>query len=254
MLAEILCDGWIIRWRREIPARVRLLCLPNAGGGASQFRSWPMRLPAAVEVCAVQLPGREARLRDELFTAAVPLVDAVRTALRPLLDTPVVIFGHSMGALLGFELARQLETEGADLRALFVAACRAPHLPPRRPPLRDAADEDIIALMRKLGGTPEEVFANQELMALTLPTLRADLAVIETYDRAVPGSLTVPITALGGRADAVVGEEELAAWREHTRGPFRLCMHDGNHFFIRQSAKDVITQIADGMTLILRET
>lgn len=230
-------------------ARLRLFCLPYAGGGASVFRTWPVGLPPDVEVCPIQLPGRETRLAEAPFSRLAALVDALGEGLRPYLDLPFALFGHSMGALVGFELARRLRGRyGSSPRHLFVSARRAPHLPERRPPIHRLPDPALVEELRRLNGTPEAVLRNGELMRLMLPALRADLAVCETYVHVEQAPLECPVSALGGVDDLEVPGGDLAAWAEQTRGPFALHMLPGDHFFLQGSRDGVLRVVADALS------
>jgi medium-chain acyl-[acyl-carrier-protein] hydrolase len=229
-------DAWILRPRPEPRARVRLFCFPYAGGGASPFRAWAGGLPPEVELCPVQLPGRESRLGEPAYTRLAPLVAALVTALRGHLDKPYAFFGHSLGALLAFELVRALRRAGAPPpRHLFVSGYRAPHLPDPEPPLHMLPGPALWDELRRLNGTPPEVLDNAELRRLIEPTLRADFAIDETYVYTPDEPLACPISAFGGLVDTDVSGEMLAAWRRHTHDSFALRMLPGDHFFIHSS-------------------
>jgi len=232
--------SWITCPRPSPDARFRLFCLPFAGGGASTYRLWPSHLPPAVEVCPVQLPGREERYREPAFTSVIGLSRAVARELAPYLDRPFALFGHSMGALLAFEIARALRHSGAAApAALLLAAYPEPAASSARVPIHHLPDADFIAEMRRLQGTPEAVLHNDELMAFMLPILRADFRACDTY-RYTPGPpLDCPIVAYGGRDDREVGPADLDAWRVHTTASFDRRLLDGNHFFV-QSQRDAL--------------
>jgi surfactin synthase thioesterase subunit len=211
-----------------------LFCLPYAGGGASVFFDWPQRVPPSIEICGIQLPGRENRIWEEPCRDAVSLARELLRILAPSFDMPFAVFGHSMGALLGFELVRQITQAGGTMPSrLFVAASRPPHGANRRPSVREASDELLLAEVLRLGGTPSAVLENQELMALVLPTLRADFTVHETYNS--EDVLDVPITAFCGASDAEVSLEEIDGWARCTRKDFRRHTVEGDHFFLRSS-------------------
>lgn len=231
-------DRWIARPRPNPRARLRLFCIAHAGGGASSFRGWADVLPAEVEVCPVQLPGRENRLAEPAFDHVEPLVAALADALEPYLDLPYALFGHSNGALIGFEAARALRARGRPLPAHFFASGRrAPDVASARPPIGDLPDEGFLADLRELGGLPPALLEHEELLGLLLPVLRADVRVNETYAFAEAPPLECPLTAYGGVADAKVTRESLEAWRRHASGPFVLRMFPGGHFF-HQDGRD----------------
>jgi medium-chain acyl-[acyl-carrier-protein] hydrolase len=235
-------ERWLAYREVKSHARMRMFCFPYAGGGASIYRGWGASLPADLEVCPVQLPGRESRLRDQPFTLSEPMVKAAADALQPYFDLPFVFFGHSMGAGVAFELARELRRRGRTQPVqLFVSGRRAPHLPAREEPIHDLPEPEFLVKLRELNGTPEEVLQHEELMRLLLPILRADFAVNETYEYTEEEPLDAGISAFGGLGDEEVTREDVEAWKQHTRGRFRMRMLPGDHFFIH-SAKDLILE------------
>jgi medium-chain acyl-[acyl-carrier-protein] hydrolase len=243
-MARMSANAWLPHAPRVTNARVRLFCLPYAGGGAAVYRPWVKVVPAEVQICAVQLPGRESRLMEPPFTRMDALIPALVAAIREHLDRPFAIFGHSMGALVGFELTRALRRANLSMPAhLFLSAHRAPHLPDRRPHIHQLNEADFRQALRELEGTPEEVLENRELMDLIEPTLRADFELCEVYQPAREAPLDVPMTIFGGIADPNVDEAELDAWREYTRAPVRVQMFRGNHLFLHQSQREVTEEV-----------
>jgi medium-chain acyl-[acyl-carrier-protein] hydrolase len=235
-------ERWLAYREVNPRARLRLFCFPYAGGGASAYRGWAPALPPDVEVCPVQLPGRESRLREPPFDRPEPLVLALADALQPHLGLPFAFFGHSMGAMLSFELARELRRRGRPLPLhLFVSGRRAPQVPAREEDIHDLPEPEFVAKLRELNGTPEEVLQHAELMRLLIPVLRADFALNETYVFRPEEPLDLGISAFGGLGDAEVNREDVEGWREHVRGSFRLRMLPGDHFFLH-SARDLVTE------------
>lgn len=237
---------WLLRAPAGRRAQLRLFCFPYAGGGGSLYMSWARELAPTIEVCAVQLPGRENRLREPAYTRFAELTDATFHALRPYLDMPFALFGHSMGALVAFELARRLRAERAPAPArLFVSGHRAPQLPNRRAPLAHLPDAELVAELRtRYDGVPEEVLRHADLMALLLPCLRADLALVEGYACREGDPLACSISAYGGGDDPVVSEAELAAWQAQTLAGFTLTRFSGTHFFIRSARAELVAAVA----------
>jgi medium-chain acyl-[acyl-carrier-protein] hydrolase len=232
---------------RNPDARLRLVCFPSAGGGAWAYSTWARELPADVrrdvEVWALSFPGRRAGSPERALHELAPLVDTVRNGLLQHLDTPYVFFGHSMGALVAFELVRTLRAaDEAPPVHLIVSAHRAPHLPDRHYAVHDLPDAEIVAKLRRLGGTPDVVLENAELMEMMLPALRADLAVCETYAYSEDEPLSCPITAFGGTKDREVSSVELAEWHRHTRGAFEQRMFPGGHFFL-DTARPLVLRV-----------
>ena len=225
-------DPWIACRKPNPQARLRLFCFPYAGTGVSIFRTWSDGLPADVEVCPVQFPGRGTRLMETPFTQLEPLVQALAQALVPLMDKPFAFFGHSLGALVGFELARQLRRlSGVQPVRLFVSADRAPQLLHRDRPMHALPEEEFLVELRRLNGIPGKVLEEVELMQTMLPVLRADLAVCETYVYSTEPPLNCPISTFGGLQDRRVSRGDLEAWREQSSVSFSLRMFPGDHFF-----------------------
>lgn len=248
-------ERWLAYREVNPRARVRMFCFPYAGGGASAYRGWASSTPGDIEVCPVQLPGREGRLREAPFEATETLVLALTEALQPWLgDLPFVFFGHSMGGMLGFELARELRRRRQPLPLhLFVSGRRAPQVPDREEPIHELPEAEFIDKLRELNGTPEEVLQHAELMRLLLPVLRADFSVVETYQYRQEEPLDLGISCFGGLADQEVTREDCAAWKDQTRGRFRLRMLPGDHFFLH-SAKDMIVEaVARDIAEVLRQ-
>ena len=235
-------ERWLAYREVNPRARLRMFCFPYAGGGASAYRGWNTSLPADIEVCPVQLPGRESRLRDPAYNRSEPLIQGLADALQPYFDLPFVFFGHSMGGMISFELSRELRRRGQKLPLhIFVSGRRAPQLPARDEPIHDLPEPEFIVKLRELNGTPEEVLQHAELMKLLIPVLRADFAVNETYEYTEDEPFDIGLSAFGGLGDEDVTREDLASWRDQTRGRFRLRMLPGDHFFLH-SAKDLITE------------
>ena len=235
-------ERWLAYREVNPRARLRMFCFPYAGGGASIYRGWAASLPADVEVCPVQLPGRESRMRDQPFTSTGDMVPRVAEVLRPYMDLPFVFFGHSMGGLIAFELARELRRRGQALPLhLFVSGRRPPHLPPREEPIHALPEPEFREKLRELNGTPEEVLQHEELMRLLIPLLRADFSVNETYTYTEEEPFDFGISAFGGLGDQEVLREDVEAWRQQTRGRFRMRMLPGDHFFVVGS-KDLVLE------------
>lgn len=217
------------------------------------FFPWAQGMHPGIEVVGVQLPGREGRIREKPFESLQRLVLEAAKSIRPYLDRPYSFFGHSMGALIGFELARYLRQEGAPTPAhLFVSARRAPRRPDSLSKIYGLPDAEFIAeIGRRWGGIPSAVLREAELLQLLLPTLRADVAVLETYIHAEGASVDCPISVFGGTGDANITRDDLLAWRDHTRGAFRLRMFPGDHFFLRGRQRDIQNAVVEDLLPVL---
>lgn len=242
-------NAWITLLNPTPHPRCRLFCLPYAGGGASFFRTWPSELPAAIEVCPIQLPGRENRFRETRYTRIEPLVQTLAPLMLPHLGRDFALLGYSMGGLIAFELLRELRRLGApEPRRLFIAARPAPQLVDVRPPLHEMPDDQLFEeLDRRYGGIPSEALKNREIRDVFVPLLRADIQMIETYRHAIEAPLAVPISVFGGAADRI-SREELSAWQAQTSHPLDLRMFAGSHFFIQDARHELLALIGRQLT------
>ena len=232
-------DRWITRPRPLPRARLRLFCIAHAGGGASAFRGWADVLPADVEVCPVQLPGRENRIGEKPFDRLEPLVEALADAVDGYLDRPFALFGHSNGALMGFELARTLRARGRPGPVhLFPSGRRAPDLPADTEPIHALPEGEFLSSLQELGGLPAALLEHRELLELLVPLLRADVAIHETYQFREQAPLACPITAYGGLMDPKVSPAQVQAWGRHTAREFATRMFPGGHFYLLQEDRD----------------
>jgi medium-chain acyl-[acyl-carrier-protein] hydrolase len=241
--------SWVARMRPSADAQLRLFCFPFAGGGPSTYRPWSAALPPVVEVCPVQLPGRGGRFNETAFQNAAELVCAAADGLEPFLDRPFALFGHSMGALVAFELARELRRRrwrGPLL--LAVSGHHAPHRPDPEPPITHLPDAEFVeALRERYDGIPSEVLAEPELLALVLPALRADVRVLETYAHTEETPLPCPISCFGGEDDRHVPLRELQAWADMTRDACRVRLYPGGHFFLDTAAPALLEALREDL-------
>jgi medium-chain acyl-[acyl-carrier-protein] hydrolase len=229
-------NSWVICPQPNPQAHLRLFCFPYAGGNSIIFRTWANSLPSTVEVCAVEIPGRGRQIKLPPFSKIEPLVDAIASNIYPYLDKPFAFFGHSMGGLVSFELARLLRKKyHITPTYLFISGRRAPQIPNLKPPIYNLPEPAFIEELRHLNGTPKTVLENDELMQLFVPILRADFAVLETYHYTPESPLNCPISVFGGLQDSEVSCDELQAWQEQTTASFSLNMFPGDHFFINSA-------------------
>ena len=245
MTAKPALNSWVTIPRPNPTARLRLFCFPYAGAGASVFYSWPSQLPRDVEVAAVQLPGREARLAEKPYTGMKELVEKLYEVITPYLDVPFAFFGHSNGAIMSFELARLLRARGGPVPLhLFLSGRMAAHIPNRHDPIHALPEPQFSQELRRLEGTPEEILQNDEIMALVRPLLRADFSLAETYVYDPGPPLDVPISAYGGDRDLDVTVDDVHAWGEHTTAAFRPRIFSGGHFFLNTERPTVLHHLS----------
>jgi medium-chain acyl-[acyl-carrier-protein] hydrolase len=244
-------NPWVFMNALDPQARLYLFCFPYAGGTAQTFNSWQAAFPPStgIQVCPVQYPGRGNRIREPAFTDCRLLVEAFLPHMIPLLDKPFALFGHSMGAIVAFEVARALRRErGLQPAHLFVSGRRAPQVPPRELPTYNLPDDEFTEELRRLNGTPPEVLEHAELMQLMLKIIRADFALTETYVYTHEPPLTCPISIFGGLDDADVLPADLAAWCEHTTGGCSLRTFAGDHFFIQAAEATLLRTMREELT------
>ena len=214
-----------------------MFCFPYAGGSATLYRDWPAHLPSDVELVGVQLPGRAFRLREPAFTDMTKLLDALEELLEPFLDqVPFVFWGHSMGALVSFELMRRFQKRGCTLpRMMILSARRAPHLPYDPLNVPAMSDDEFIEELRRLGGTPDEIINNQRLMNLVLPSLRADFEMLYRWSFTEGETFSIPLKVAGGTRDKPIPKSDLEAWARYTSADFSTKMFEGDHFYLHHA-------------------
>lgn len=235
-------NPWATCFKPRVAARLRLFCLPYVGGGSGIFRDWADGLPPDVEVWALTLPGRERRFAEAAIPSIPELADRAVAGLGPMFDRPYAFYGHSMGALLGFEMARRLRSRPPV--KLVVAAHSAPQTAGTREVFRHRLpDDQFIEELMRLEGTPAEVLENRELVELLLPTMRADFQAVETYAYTPAPPLACPIVAYGGSRDANVPVAHIEAWRELTTGAFTMHVFSGGHFFLNDQRAELLEQL-----------
>jgi surfactin synthase thioesterase subunit len=224
---------------------MRLICLPHAGGGASGFHPFAALLPRDIEMLTVQLPGRESRLSEPPFRRMAPLIDALTEAVAPLLDRPYALFGHSMGALIAYELGRAFERERLPLpRTTIVSGRRAPTVPNTEAPLHRLPDDQFVeALVARYDAIPKVIRDEPELMALFLPVLKADFEVFETHHHAEVPPLECALAIYGGRADPQTRQME--GWADLYAGPCRTRLFDGGHFYLADQRRALAEALAE---------
>lgn len=233
-------------------AKIRLFCFPYAGGSSLIFRTWATTLGPSIAVCPAHLPGRGRRLTEKPYTSAQSLVEAAAEAIIPQVDSPFAFFGHSMGALVSFELARHLRRRNLPLpKHIFLSGRAAPQLGIREAVTYNLPANEFAEELRRLNGTPREVLEHQELMELMIPLLRADFEVCQTYRYTHEPALDCPITAFGGLNDAEANGEMVGAWRDQTTRSFRLCLMPGDHFFVNSAQDRVLRVVAQELQSLI---
>ncbi len=228
---------------------LRIICFPYAGGNASTYLHWEKWLPENVELIAVQPPGRAARMFEPCYTDMGSLVNELLTIVSDLFDRPYILFGHSLGSRIAFELMIQCKIAGFRLpQHLIASGSRGPHIPSKKEPIHHLAYDDFVARLTELNGTPTEILENKELMELYLPLLRADFKLAETYSCTSNHRFDCSISVLGGDNDTDVTNDDLQSWGDFFSNPANVHLIAGGHFFIETNK----SQIEKKVTMIIQ--
>lgn len=238
-----------IAYHRPIPnAQLRLFCFHHAGGAASSFRAWRDQLqPYQIELCPIQLPGRETRAQEPLQTELKSLVQQIGKALTPYLDKPFAFLGHSMGGVLAFYVALYLQERGHRAQRLIISGTTPPRCRQQQRPIHDLPDVDFLAAVNQYNGIPTELLENQEALALLLPILRADFQATANTQGLKSTLLRSPLSVFTGLSDRTVNGEELENWRQHAVGTVKVRKFPGDHFFLYQQPNLVIRAIVQDL-------
>ncbi len=240
-------SSWLIH-QPGGPRRFRLYCFSYAGGSATSFIPWQAALDPAIEICAVQLPGRGPRLTEPPLRSFPLLVETLARVIARQDPLPFAFFGHSLGGLLAFELARYCQHLHLPMpEHLFVSATSAPQCRPPSRRLHELDDDALIAALKDYNGTPPAALAHRELMELLLPAIRADFALVADYQYQPGPLLPIPITVLAGKRDKHVAPEQLPRWQEETSEACRLHWFEGDHFFIHADRQAVLDCVGDAL-------
>jgi pyochelin biosynthesis protein PchC len=235
---------WVRRLRPSSGPR-RLICFPHAGGAASYFAPFAKAMPSSIDVLGIQYPGRQERLSERCIDSIEELRDAIVPQVEGWLDRPVTLFGHSMGAIVAYEVVRVLEhQQGWSPTGLFVSGRRAPSTW-RDENVHRGGDGRLLQEVVRLGGTPAQLMEDEEVRQMMLPALRGDYRAIETYVWRPGAPLSCPIWAALGEADPLTTVPEAAAWRAHTTGGFELRTFPGGHFYLAAHVQELVDVLSE---------
>jgi pyochelin biosynthesis protein PchC len=237
--------AWFKRFKPVPQPRIRLVCLPYAGGTAGAYHSWPQELPADVELVAVQYPGRQERLGESCVTEMDPLADRITEALLPLTDRPVALFGHSMGAVVAYEVTlRLLARHRVRPRQLFVSGHGSPVQERAERDLHLRDDDGLLDGLRELSGLDGAVYDDHDLRPLVMPSLRADMQLVENYRRTRVQRVDIPVAAYAGDSDPEISTADMTAWRDVTTAEFSTRTLPGGHFYLQDRQAELIADIS----------
>ncbi|WP_437612221.1 thioesterase domain-containing protein [Sorangium sp. So ce834] len=238
-------NPWLSHWTARTDAKLRLFCFPYAGAGGAIYRDWAKSLPAHIDVCPIEPPGRFARSKEKQPRSMSEFIDGIERGLDDMLDLPFACFGYSLGALMAFEWARSLRRRrGIEPTCMVVAASRAPHVPARLPPISHLpASEFLRRVQQRYGAFDRVIQEDPELLQLVGKIMQVDLEVLERYECGGEAPFTCPFTAIGGTDDPGAKREDLDAWGSHTVGGCDVRMVDGDHFFIRTRGQELLDAV-----------
>lgn len=238
-------NSWLKCFYPNSKANLRLFVFPYAGGASWSLRNWINELPSAIEVFLIELPGRGSLIKERPLIEFSLLIQGIANAIDPLLNKPFAFFGHSMGGLLSFELARLLrKNSGVIPIHLFISACPAPQFNAIKLLPHNLPKDAFIEKIKQLNGIPCKVIQNHEFMDFILPILRADFKALRTYSYIKESPLDCPISVFGGLEDLEISHEQLEMWKNETTSKFTLSMFEGDHFFIYSARKILLESIS----------
>ncbi|OLE22785.1 MAG: thioesterase [Catenulispora sp. 13_1_20CM_3_70_7] len=246
MIDNLVDERWIRRFHSGPDRPAILVCFPHAGGSATYFSALSGMLQSRAHLLAVQYPGRQDRRNERHLTTIAELADGAFTALEPVLKQPVALFGHSMGAMIAFEVANRMRSRlDASPVTLFVSGRRAPSRYREEDNVHLRDEPGLVAELKGLSGTDLRILDDPEVLEMILPSMRSDYAAVETY-RYEPGpKLDCPVVGMIGEEDPKASVDEVRSWGDHTTGPFRLHAFSGGHFYLAEdwrAVADVIYQ------------
>ena len=237
-------SNWFKIYNTNPNPKLRLFCFPYAGGSAQIFSEWSDKLPSSVDLFAIQAPGRGRRFSEQPIGCLKSKMQILHKEILPYTDVPYMFIGHSNGALLAYELARELQKSGnCNLKHIVISAKRAPHLPSIKEPIHDLEQTQFIAKLKEYDFTPDEVLENDELMELFSPMLRADFSLSETHSFDKDTPLESDVSLFWGNQDEDVPLNDILAWKDLIKGRTNTVEFYDGHFFITKSQELFLQEI-----------
>lgn len=245
--------SWIVYPKQRPAAALRLFCFPYSGGSPHVFYPWLDELPVEIEIASIQLPGHGARIYEPPGDDFPTLISSLCRALVPHIAGPFAFFGHSLGALVCYEVTRELRRSGHPVPCrIFAAGRQAPHIATKFASVRELSRSGFVEVLRRFQGTPEALLRNPEMLDLFLPAIRAGFLLNESYVHREEPPLACAISTFGGIDDDWVEHGDVLAWEQHTAGPFSARLFPGNHFFIHSAQSTLIRAICDDLLPVTR--
>lgn len=245
-----MSNKWLVPLTNYEHSRIRLFCIPYAGGGASVFRNWKHFLSKEIEAIAIQLPGRETRFSEPPISDFKQLIVQIIANIQPHLSEPFAIYGHSLGAAIAFELTHELERLGFNPDYVFLSGRQSPELASLRTPIAHLPDNEFLNQLMNYNGTPQEIFENKELIEMLLPMLRADFFLAESYQNDHNKKIKADLSALGSYNDPWLTPKSLEGWRNKTAGKFASSWFKGDHLYLNQDTESLVRYIQATLKLL----
>jgi medium-chain acyl-[acyl-carrier-protein] hydrolase len=239
-------NEWFVIPKPNVNADLKLICFPYAGGSASTYLPWIKNLPDNVELIIIQAPGRGTRMGELAYSDMQTLIGDLVKIIPSVLNKPYILFGHSLGSRIAFELMSQLKKLSHALPQHFIASgSRGPHHKSMKEPIYDLPDDEFIEELKGLNGTPQAVLENKELMELFLPLLKADFEIANRYYYTEKACFDCPITVFGGEYDVDICLSKLSSWGTFFETDADVHLFPENHFFIDSQSKQVQQKVND---------
>lgn len=248
-----MCSSkWVVIRQPKPTAKLKLICFPYAGGDASVFSSWADKVHPAVEVLAIQAPGRSNRLSEPALRSIDQITESLCSELLPFLDRSYAVLGHSLGARIAYEFVHKTRLKGLRQPVYYIGSgSKAPHVPSREGIRYDLPDNEFIEAIKDLGGTPKAVIENKELMDLVLPTLKADFFLVDTYRAIQRLPLDIPASIFNGLKDYDLDEDFNAQWQTHFSEVLEFKTFDSGHFFINDMREEYLLALNNCLTNVV---
>lgn len=224
---------------------LRMVCFPHAGASTMTYYPWRSALAGRIEVCVVDPPGRVGRADDRLASTVAELLSLVEQRAQPLLRPPYVLYGHSLGALLAFEIARRLSAQGRAPALLVVSGRNGPSVPAAIDPIHGLPDEQFLQAVEQMDSSMPALRHQPELAQLFLPVLRSDLTLAETYEYHDGPPLSCPVLSIQGEDDPVVSRPGVKTWAAHTTGRCTFRWMPGEHLFHLTGGASFLAELSE---------
>lgn len=237
-------SAWFPYLQKRPDPKVRILCFHHSGASAAVYRVWPSFFNEEVEIIPVQLPGREARFSEPFISDISKFNESLLPQIIDLNDKPLVLFGHSLGGILAFNVALELEKRNCPPQKVFISACLPPHEIKQRSPIYDLSEKKFISVVKSYGGLPKAITENRDMLNLLLPRLRADFKLFETSTCLENSLIQTPICVFSAKKDSIAPSKKIIGWNNYTQGECISKVFHGDHFYYQTNTRELVTEIS----------